>query len=105
MTSPQTAGFTVETTKLLDEAKLWETEGLEMESIGKKAGALRFSDPGLYTLFVPRYHLMVDAVVARCNEALGRMTEIRDTLSHIATLYEATEERHAQQLGSVGPKP
>jgi hypothetical protein len=103
MTAPNTAGFAVETVKLLDEAKLWEAEGLEMENIGKKADVLRFSEPGLYTLFIPRYHLMVDAVVARCHEALGRMGEIRDTLSRIATLYEATEERHAQQFGSVKP--
>jgi hypothetical protein len=98
MTAPNAAGFAVETTKLVDEAKLWEAEGLEMEGIGKKADVLRFSDPGLYTLFVPKYHVMVDAVVARCHEALGRMGEIRDTLTHIATLYEATEERHAKQL-------
>ena len=103
MTAPQTAGFAVETTKLLDEAKVWETEGLAMENIGKKADVLEFSDPGLYTLFVPKYHLMVNAVVARCNEALVRMGEIRDALGQTATLYEATEERHAQQLGSVSP--
>jgi hypothetical protein len=103
MTAPQTAGFAVETTKLLDEAKIWEAEGLEMDGIGRKADVLEFSDPGLYTLFVPKYHLMVNAVVARCNEALIRMGEIRDTLSHIATTYEATEERHAQQLGTVSP--
>jgi hypothetical protein len=103
VTAPQTAGFAVETFKLLDEAKLWETEGLEIENIGKKADVLEFKDPGLYTLFVPKYHLMVNAVVARCNEGLVRMGEIRDTLSHIATLYEATEERHAQQLGTVHP--
>jgi hypothetical protein len=103
MTAPQTAGFAVETTKLLEEAKLWEDESLAMEDISKRADALEFSDPGLYTLFVPKYHIMVNAVVARCNEAIVRMNEIRDTLSRIATLYEATEERHAQQLGSVSP--
>ncbi|GIH10646.1 hypothetical protein Rhe02_87130 [Rhizocola hellebori] len=102
MTAP-TAGFAVETTKLLDEAKIWETESLEMENIGKKADVLEFTDQGLYTLFIPKYHLMVNAVVARCNEALVRMGEIRDTLGHIATTYEATEERHAQQLGTVSP--
>jgi hypothetical protein len=103
MTAPATAGFAVETTKLLDEAKLWEDESLAMEDISKKADVLEFTDPGLYTLFVPKYHLMVNAVVARCNEAIVRMGEISHTLSQIATLYEATEERHSQQLGSVNP--
>jgi hypothetical protein len=98
MNAPSQAGFAVETTKLLDESKLWEEEGHEMEGIGKAADALRFSELGLHTIFIPKYHHLVDAVVARCNEALARMGEIHDTLKRIAMLYEATEERHAQHF-------
>lgn len=103
MTSPSTAGFAVETVKLLDEARLWEEQALAMQDIGTKIDAVRFGDPGIYALFVSGYHDLIDALVARCVEAVDRMGEIRGTLGHIANLYEATEERHAQQLGPANP--
>lgn len=103
MTGPNPAGFAVETTKLLDEARLWEEQALQMQTISKKMEELRFAESGLHVFYVPAYHQLVDALVARCNEGSERMTEIRDTLGQIARLYENTEERHARQLGPATP--
>ncbi len=103
MTAPNTAGFAVETVKLLDEAKLWEEQALQMQEIAKKIDALRFKDSGMHVLYVPGYHDLLSALMARSNEGGDRMGEIRDTLGHIATLYESTEERHSHQFGPANP--
>jgi hypothetical protein len=102
LTSPSFAGFSVETGVLLREAKLWEDQALAMDEIRKKIDALRFTEVGQLGLFIPRYHVLVDALVARSGEGRDRMNEIRDTLGFVAQLYERTEARHTSKLNSLG---
>jgi hypothetical protein len=73
-----------------------------MDDISKKIDALRFTEVGQLGLFIPRYHALVDALVARSKEGRDRMTEIRDTLGFVASLYERTEARHTHRLNSLG---
>jgi hypothetical protein len=102
LTAPVGAGFSVETGALLKEAKLWEEQAVAMGDIAKKIDALRFTEMGLLTMFVPRYHVLVDALVKRSQEGGDRMTEIRDTLGYVASLYERTEKQHSSSINSLG---
>jgi hypothetical protein len=95
-------GFSVDASALLVEASLWEKESLAIGAVGDEADVLRFTKPGVFTLYLPEYYKLVDAIVARCREGMQRMKENRDTLTYIARLYEETEASHCDAIQSAG---
>jgi hypothetical protein len=95
-------GFSVESSQLLVEARKWEEEAVAIDAVGKRAGGLEFTKAGIFGAYVPAYHALEDAIVARCSEGMTEMGRNRDTLMRIAQLYEQTEANHSHEIKSSG---
>src|SRR5262245_43719886 len=93
-------GFSVETSALLEEAQLWERLSLTVERIGQNALELKIvgNEVGVFTSYVPGYHVLIDAINARCQDGRDKMAEIRNTIAYIAQLYERTEANHTDEI-------